>query len=104
MKKSELFRKMLDATFETYISTHSEFAKEVIDSELNDAATDSSKPEVYDVIKAAAEFYIPYVMECVAAGVTNVLAETMCDDNDLDLTSYEAIRGISDEVWKEIES
>lgn len=104
MKKSELFRKVLSSTLEAYINTHHNFTESVIEPEFRDEIADAGNPETYYAIKVAADHYLPYIMECVAAGVTNVLAETMCDDNDLDLTSYEAIRGISDEVWKEIES
>lgn len=104
MKKSELFRKVLSSTLEVYINTHHNFTKSAVEPEFNDEIADAGNSETYHAIKVAADHYLPYIMECVAAGVTNVLAENMCDDDDIDLTSYEVVRGISDEVWKGIES
>ena len=103
MKKSDLFRKVLNYTLETYISTNHDFTETIIKPNFNDEIEDSGNPEIYYAIKTAAEFYLPYIMECVSAGMTNVLAETMCEDNDVDFASYETIHSIANEVWKEIE-
>lgn len=103
MRKSDLFRKVLNSTLDVYINTHHTFTESIITPNFNDEIEDSGNPEIYYGIKTAAEFYLPYIMECVSAGMTNVLAETMCDDNDVDLTSYETVHSIASEVWGEIE-